>query len=44
MEMQQLRQHHCGDQAAGGMPGLQTEMRISECDLLPAGLRIYGDG
>lgn len=44
MEVQQLRQYRGGNQTAGDLPRLQAEMRISERDLLPARLRLYGNG
>jgi len=44
MEVQQLRQYRGGNQTAGGVSCLQTEMRISERDVLSARLRLYGNG
>jgi hypothetical protein len=44
LEMQQLRQHAGSNHSAGDLSLLQTEMRISKRDLLPARLRLYGHG
>jgi len=44
MEMQPLRQHHRSKHPSANLPRLREKMRVSECNLLFAGLRLYRNG
>jgi hypothetical protein len=44
LEVQQLRQYRRGNSTAADLPYLQTKMRVSECHLLPARMRLHGNG
>ena len=39
LEVQQVRFHPDGAQTPGGLPRVQGDLRIQECDLLFAGMR-----
>jgi len=43
LEVSKLRQHDTDTAAAGRMPGLPWEMRVSECHVLHPGVRVHRD-